>query len=51
MKTKRSWHFPQLIKYGTVEQLTEMQYSDFQKMNEFIEQGHAFGLFASLAGL
>jgi hypothetical protein len=52
MKTKKSWYFPQLIKYGTVEQLTEIQYSDLQKMNQFIVNGSSmFGLFASLEGL
>jgi hypothetical protein len=52
MKTKKSWYFPQLIKYGTVEQLTEIQYSDLQKMNQFIVNGsNMFGLFASLEGL
>jgi hypothetical protein len=51
MKTKKSWYFPQLIKYGTVEQLTEMQYSDLQQIHQFIEKGTVFGLFASLNGL
>jgi hypothetical protein len=52
MKIKKSWYFPQLIKYGTVEQLTEMQYTDLQQVNQFILNGsNMFGLFASLDGL
>jgi hypothetical protein len=53
MKTKKSWDVPQLTKYGTVEQLTEMPYTDVQQINQFVLNGsaNAFGLFASLAGL
>lgn len=51
MKTKKSWDVPQLVKYGTVEQLTEMPYSDLQQINQFIMDGSKFGLFASLEGL
>jgi hypothetical protein len=51
MKTKRSWDIPQLRKYGTVEQLTELQYSDLHKFEQFISDGSAFGLFASIKGL
>ena len=53
MKTKKSWDVPQLIKYGTVEQLTEMPYTDMQQINQFVLNGdsNVFGLFASLSGL
>jgi hypothetical protein len=52
MKTKKSWDVPQLVKYGTVEQLTEMPYSDMQQINQFIlNDPTVFGLFASLEGL
>ncbi|WP_404785072.1 hypothetical protein [Altericista sp. CCNU0014] len=52
MKTKKSWDVPQLIKYGTVEQLTEMPYSDLQQINQFVQNSViTFGMFASLEGL
>jgi hypothetical protein len=51
MKIKRSWDTPQLRKYGTVEQLTELQYADLHKFEQFIFNGSAFELFASMGGL
>ncbi|MGB8700113.1 MAG: hypothetical protein WCD18_11910 [Thermosynechococcaceae cyanobacterium] len=51
MSAKKTWDAPQLVKYGTVEQLTELQYSDLQQLNQFVLNGAAFGLFASLDGL
>jgi hypothetical protein len=52
MKIKKSWDVPQLLKYGTVEQLTEIQYVDLNKLEQFaLSGGTAFGLFASLEGL
>lgn len=51
MKLKKSWHVPQLLRYGTVEQLTEFPYSDLQQLNQFVLNDTVFGLFASLEGL
>jgi hypothetical protein len=51
MNTKKAWNSPQLVQYGTVEQLTELQYTDLQQLNQFVLKDAAFGLFASFAGL
>jgi hypothetical protein len=51
MNTKKAWNSPQLVKYGTVEQLTELQYTDLQQLNQFVLKDAAFGLFASFEGL
>jgi hypothetical protein len=51
MNIKKVWDSPQLVKYGTVEQLTELQYSDLQQLNQFVLKDAAFGLFASFTGL
>jgi hypothetical protein len=51
MNNKKVWDSPQLVKYGTVEQLTELQYSDLQQLNQFVLKDAAFGLFASFEGL
>jgi hypothetical protein len=51
MNIKKAWNSPHLIKYGTVEQLTELQYSDLQQLNQFALKDVAFGLFASFEGL
>lgn len=51
MNSKKAWNSPQLTKYGTVEHLTELQYSDLQQLNQFVLKDTAFGLFASFTGL
>jgi hypothetical protein len=51
MNSKKTWNSPHLIKYGTVEQLTEFENSDLQRLNQFVLKDATFGLFASFAGL
>jgi hypothetical protein len=52
MSNRKSWQTPNLMKYGTVEQLTELSSSEMQQLNRLIMNGAgAIGLFASLDGL
>jgi hypothetical protein len=51
MSNKKSWQTPNLMKYGTIEQLTELSSSDIQQINSLIMNGAgAIGLFASAQG-
>jgi hypothetical protein len=52
MSNKKPWQTPNLMKYGTVEQLTALSSSDIQQLNRLIMNGAgAIGLFASLDAL
>jgi hypothetical protein len=52
MSNKKSWQTPNLMKYGTVEQLTELSSSEIQQLNRLIMDGAgAIGLFSSLYGM
>jgi hypothetical protein len=52
MNNKKSWQAPSLMKYGTVEQLTELSSSEIQQLHRLVMNGAgAMGLFASLNGL
>jgi hypothetical protein len=52
MNSKKSWQAPNLMKYGTVEQLTELSSSEIQQFHRLVMNGAgAMGLFASLNGL
>jgi hypothetical protein len=51
MSNKKSWQTPNLLQYGTVEQLTELSSSDeIQQINRLIMNGAGLGLFASAVG-
>jgi hypothetical protein len=48
MNDKKSWQAPNLMKYGTVEQLTELSSSEIQQFHRLVMNGAgAMGLFAS----
>jgi hypothetical protein len=49
MLTKKSWEKPQLVAYGDVEALTNVNANDLQRIGKIIEG--SVGLFASLEGL
>ncbi len=52
MSNKKIWQAPNLLKYGTIEQLTELSSSDLQQINTLIMNGAgAIGLFSSLQGM
>jgi hypothetical protein len=52
MSNKKSWQVPSLMKYGTVEQLTELSSSEIQQLHQLIVNGAgAMGLFASMNAL
>jgi hypothetical protein len=52
MSNKKSWQAPSLMKYGTVEQLTELSSSEIQQFHRLVMNGAgAMGLFASFHSL
>lgn len=47
----KKYKTPTLIKYGSLEQLTEISITETQQLNRLIEGVSSLGLFASMEGL
>jgi hypothetical protein len=51
MSIKKTWAAPILVKYGSIEQLTQLNYADLHQISQTFLPEQALGLLASLGGL
>jgi hypothetical protein len=48
MSIKKTWAAPILVKYGSIEQLTQLNYTDLHQISQSFLPEQALGLLASL---
>jgi hypothetical protein len=48
MSIKKTWAAPILVKYGSIEQLTQLNYADLHQISQSFLPEQALGLLASL---